>query len=118
MDAQIQWSVLSVSKACLHVGPYIPLTFSVHENLDVTIGGPRLVSGKLPVATLEANGKLDVWVGARIKVPVFITMIPTYPNYQPKPIPIIMEENGSLQYWFLFSFRVIFHFHDYGRKGR
>ena len=31
--------------------------------------------------------------------------------------PIIMEvENGSLQYSFP-SFRVIFHFHDYGRKG-
>jgi len=42
-----------------------------------------LVSGKLPVATSEANGKFDVWVGARIKVPVFITMIPTYPNYIP-----------------------------------
>ena len=34
-------------------------------------------------------------------------------------LPIIMEvENGSLQYYFSFlSFRAIFYFHDYGRKG-
>ena len=75
-------------KAMSPVGPYIPLTSPLHETLDVTIGGPRLVSGKLPFATLEASGKLDVWVGARIKVPVFITMIPTYPNYQYQPKPI------------------------------
>ncbi len=35
-------------------------------------------------------------------------------------LPIIMEvENGSLQYYDIsfLSFRVVFHFHDYGRKG-